>query len=93
MEVADIFSRFMDMARDDPRIGPSHISVFMAILYFYRQQQANPLHVTRREIMNQAKISSLVTYSKCIRQLSDGRYIKYQVSFVNLRGCLISLFG
>ena len=30
----------MDRVGDDHRIGPTHISLFLAILYFYRKQES-----------------------------------------------------
>ena len=83
---------FMDMARDDPRIGPSHISLFMAILYSYKQQEYEmPVSVYSRDLMKQAKISAMGTYHKCMRDLKDAGYIQYIPSYNPVLGSLIYL--
>jgi hypothetical protein len=55
----------MDRVGEDHRIGPTHISLFLAILYFYRKQEyVMPIYVYRKELMKQAKISAIGTYHK-----------------------------
>ena len=83
---------FMDMVRDDPRIGPSHISLFMAILYAYKgQEYERPLSVYSRELMKQAKISAMGTYHKCMRDLKEAGYIQYIPSYNPVLGSLVYL--
>ena len=69
---------FMEMIKDDPRIGPSHISLFLAILYSCKKQGFRmPISIYSKEIMKQAKMRGTGTYHKCIRDLKDYGYIKY----------------
>ena len=83
---------FMDVAKDDPCIGPSHISLYLAILYLNKEHEfEKPVSVYSRELMKQAKISAIGTYHKCIRDLKDAGYIKYIPSYNPVLGSMIYL--
>ncbi|MGN6212073.1 hypothetical protein [Parafilimonas sp.] len=83
---------FMEMIREDPRIGPSHISLYMAILYAYRQQDSRiPISVFSRDLMKQAKISGGATYHKCLQDLTQCGYIRYVPSYNPMLGSLVYL--
>jgi len=70
--------RFLEAIRDDPCIGPSHISLFLAISYRANLEGWHmPIRVFAKQLMSQAKICGLATYSKCIRDLQDRGYIRY----------------
>ena len=72
---------FYELVLEDPRIGPAHISLYIALLHLYGLGAGkNPLPIQRRQIMPLAKISSRSTYYKCIRDLHDFGYIKYRPS-------------
>jgi hypothetical protein len=78
----DVLHNFFGAIREDPRIGTSHISVFMALYMIWRQNSgAFSFLATRREVMTVAKISGLATYHKCIRELHSYGYITYRPSF------------
>ena len=82
----------MDRVREDHRIGPTHISLFLAILYFYRKQgYPNEVCIYRSELMKQAKIFAIGTYHKCMRDLQEGNYIRYMPSYNSLMGSLVYL--
>jgi hypothetical protein len=86
-----IFS-FMDGVGEDHRIGPTHISLFLAILYFYREQGCSmPIYVYRKELMKQAKISAVATYHKGMRDLVEYGYIGYVPSYNPVLGSLVYL--
>ncbi len=92
MDLSMALYDFMDMARDDPRIGPTHISLFMAILYSYQQQQcAMPVSVFSKDLMKKAKIAGIGTYYKCMRELKEGGYIKFTPSYNPFLGSLVYL--
>jgi hypothetical protein len=82
----------MDKVGEDHRIGPTHISLFLAILYFYRKQEyAMPIYVYRKELMKQAKISSFGTYHKGMRDLKLYGYIGHVPSYNPVLGSLVYL--
>lgn len=83
---------FFHSIRDDSRIGPVHISLFMAIIQFWKDNEyKSPICVFGHELMNLAKISGVATYHKCIHQLEEYGHIKYQPSFDRFVGSLIYL--
>lgn len=73
---------FYDAIKDDSRIGPTHISLYMAIFQLYNLKQfCNPINITRVCLMDTAKISGLATYHKCIKDLHEFGYIQYVPSY------------
>lgn len=88
----DFIYRFMDAAGDDPRIGPAHISLYLAVLHFYRKQEwQNPVCVFARDLMRQAKIGSSRTYHACLKDLREGGYLGYVPSCNPFLGSLVYL--
>lgn len=81
MQVNEL-SAFFEAIRDDNRISPTHIALFMALFQCWHQQAfQTPVHISRREIMALAKISGLATYHRCIKELDQYGYIRYTPSF------------
>jgi hypothetical protein len=73
---------FMEQAKTDPRIGPLHISLYMAIFYLWvRQGRNGPAQFTARELMPAAKIMGGTAFYRYIRQLDAYGYIIYEPSF------------
>lgn len=92
MPVSDFLYGFMDLVGDDPRIGPAHISLYLAVLHFYRKQdRQNPICVFARDLMKQAKIASSRTYHTCLRDLREGGYLGYIPSCNPFLGSLVYL--
>lgn len=72
---------FFNATAEDPRVGPLHVSLFMAILHFYKKQNCiAPIPVTSKEVMKHAKISSACTYHRYIKELHTYGYIYYEPS-------------
>jgi hypothetical protein len=81
---------FLDAIAEDPRIAPNHISLFMSVLFFYRQQEfKSPISVYSKELMKHAKISGVATYHKCIQELHNYGFIHYVPSYNPDLGSLI----
>jgi len=86
--------QFMEQARVDPRVGPLHVSLFVALYYLSEKQGAHdPVLFTGRELMPIAKIGGGTPFYRCIKQLHAYGYIVYEPSFnaslksrVSLRG-------
>ena len=82
MERIPELSLFYQRIRNDHRIGPTHISLYMAVFQLYNQNGfSNPIPINRALLMELSKISGLATYHKCIKELMEFRYIDYQPSF------------
>ncbi len=80
-EVKELTS-FYSAIRDDHRIGSTHISLYMALFQFYNLNKfQNPIRITRARVMEVAKINGLATYHKCIKDLNEFGYIRYEPSY------------
>ena len=78
MEITD----FMDRAEKDSRLGPIHVSLYLAILYCWiRQGGRGPARVSGKELMPLAKIGGPTPMYKSLRELHEYGYIEYQPSF------------
>ena len=83
-------SDFVRAASDDPRLGPLHISLYVAILDFYNEGAGVvPVSVFSKMLMKRSKISSHDTYHRYIRELHNYGYIHYIPSYNPLLGSLI----
>lgn len=75
----------------DKRLMPTHVSLFTALLIcWHRSGHAHPFSVTRKTLMDYAKIASIATYHKCIRELDGYGYIRYRPSYHPVKGSEIS---
>jgi len=82
MEQVKELTSFYSAIKSDPRIGTTHISLYMALFQFYNLNRlSNPILITRTAVMEVAKISGLATYHKCMKDLNDFGYIKYEPSY------------
>lgn len=83
-------SDFFEAIETDARISITHIGVYAALLRYRIQNDfTNPIQVFSHEIMSIAKLSSAITYHKCVRQLSEYGYIRYEPSFNRTKGSKI----
>ncbi len=90
MKTNESLSQFLKGIREDGRIGPTHISLFVAILQFAEERQMhNPICVFSKELMELAKISGAGTFYKNIWQLHEYGYIRYIPSYNHFLGSLI----
>lgn len=79
METSTILSRFFSAIEKDPRIGISHIGLFVTLLSM--RQPCGTVEVFSSEIMAAAKIASTATYQKLIHELHQSGYVRYQPSY------------
>lgn len=94
MDNSKVIYGFMEMVREDPRIGPSHISLYISILYYYKIRGCRmPVSIYSKELMRQAKISGMATYLKCMRDLNELGYIRYIPSYNPVLGSLVYLLN
>jgi hypothetical protein len=82
---------FIRVVSSDPRIGPTHISLYVVIYFLIRAQNAERIRVQCRELMQAAKIGGIATFNKCIRDLHSFGYVEYKPSFDRYRGSTVSL--
>lgn len=85
-------NRFLHEATKDERLLPSHISLYVAMVSLWRKSNFDKaFRIARRDLMQLSHISSIATYHKCIRQLDEYGYIKYQSSYNYYKGCQVQL--
>ena len=61
-----------------PDCSPFHVSLYIALFRFWNQNRfVNPLSVYRTDLMKAAKIGSVNTYGKCLKQLDSWKLIRY----------------
>ncbi len=73
---------FYETIAEDSRITTTHISLYVAIRYSWEHQGCTVLlELNRAMIMQLAKISSPVTYRKCLHELHEFGYIQYAPFF------------
>lgn len=81
---------FLNAVREDNRISPVHISLFMAIIQHWNESNfQSPICVFSKDLMQFAKISGVATYHKSMRELHEYGYIKYEPSYNHFSGSLI----
>jgi hypothetical protein len=82
MKAQDDIVRFMERARGDPRIGPLHISLYLAIFYYsMRQDSEGPVMCSAKDLVALAKITGGTPYYRRMKQLHRYGYIVYEPSF------------
>jgi hypothetical protein len=83
---------FFDRIVHDPTLNPTHISLYIVLFHLWDINRfLNPISITRDEVMHISKICSKTTYHKCMRELDDKGYVKYQPSFNPYKGSLVFL--
>jgi hypothetical protein len=77
----------------DPRLTPFHISLYISLFRRWNLNYFNnPISISRDEMMKMAKIGSVNTYTKCLKELHLWNYIRYEPSYNPHKGSLIYLY-
>lgn len=80
---------FLQLVADDPRICGSHISLYVALHSITSDHKDGmPLTIFGRQMVQKARISRR-TYDKCIRELMEFGYIRYEPSNDPAKGSLV----
>lgn len=89
-----MINTFIKNAEKDPRLSPSHISVFIALIFQWeRTGQVKKFRVFSYDVMPMAKVSSRSTYFKCVGDLNDAGYLRYQPSKYKHEASSIEFIG
>jgi len=87
-------SDILQKASQDHRLKPTHLTVYIGLFQQWAQERfLNPFPIGSRNTMALAKISSRVTYHKCIKELHDLGYIYYCPSYDYYKGTLVYMSG
>lgn len=77
---------------EDERLTPWHISLYYALFHSWNCAKfQNPLSINRTEMMQAAKIGSVNTYTKALKQLHLWGYIEYFPSRSALKGSIVHM--
>lgn len=82
MERKLLMSDFIVQASAIEKLQLSHMSLFLAIYHQWKISEfIQPIKITRQMLMNDSKIKSFATYSKCMTDLNDLGFITYKPSY------------
>lgn len=77
---------FRHRYKADHRINAQHVSLYMALFWEWNDYHfQNPINIVRDTIMVVAKIGSVNTYTRCIKELHQWDYVHYHPSRNSLR--------
>lgn len=89
-----IIAAFYARAKEDHRSTATHQSLYLALLYCYQQGgYREVITISRRELMPLARIQSVATYHKCIRELKHFGYIEYHPTYNYYKGSQVRLLN
>ncbi|MEP0938186.1 MAG: hypothetical protein ABJQ84_01590 [Ekhidna sp.] len=78
---------------NDDRLQSNHISLYLALFQFWNINRfQTPIIIIREELMRLSKIGSANTYTKCIKQLDEWGYIRYEPSYNPMQGSRVHLY-
>jgi hypothetical protein len=90
MDLTNQLLGFYGAIASNEKISSTHISLYMAILKNWIDNQSqNPVTIKRDLLMKSAKISSRITYNHCMWDLHDYEYIRYEPSFNFFSGSVV----
>ncbi len=74
-------SGFLKAIRDECRIGPIHICLYVVLFDMYAKQSfQNPVTVFSKDAMRLSKILSRDSYTRCIKELAEMGHIRVESS-------------
>jgi hypothetical protein len=78
MNKLKLLHTFLQRSRNDKRLAPCHISLYLGIFQrWVATEFQNPMRVVREELMGLSKVTGKNTYYKVIRELHEFGYIEY----------------
>jgi hypothetical protein len=92
MEAANQIGIFFTAISKDGRIRTRHICLYMVLVKFWMSNEfQNPFPVSRSRLMKASKIASPTVYHKCIKELKEYGYIRYEPSYHPVEGSRVYL--
>ena len=81
MELFPPLTNFYTAIAEDPRIGTTHVSIYLALLQQWNVNGGvNPFQIERTAVMKIAKINARHTYNRCMNDLKAFGYLAYTPS-------------
>jgi hypothetical protein len=76
------YARLVKRMEKDNRLLPTHLSLFTGLFVCWQRNGFDcPFSVTRKTLMAFSKVASIATYHKCIKELDEYGYIRYEPSY------------
>jgi hypothetical protein len=83
---------FYQKAITDERLLPTHMALYFALFWSWQLSgYQNIITIYRKELMPIARINSIATYHKCIKDLTQFGYIDYKPSYNYYKGSQVFL--
>ncbi|SEA25723.1 hypothetical protein SAMN05443667_10314 [Flavobacterium gillisiae] len=85
---------FFNKVSKDKILNQTNVSLYIALFQFWNCNRfKNPISNYRDEMMLTSKISSKVTYHKCLKNLRSLGYFNYEPSYNPFKGSQVYLFN
>jgi hypothetical protein len=86
-------NRVFEQIISDQRLTPFHVSLYFSLFQYWNIAKfRNPISISRDDQMNASKIGSVNTYLRCLKELDQWGYIRYEPSHNPMKGSLVYLF-
>lgn len=81
------------MLADNQRLTPHHASLYFVLFQYWNLNHfRNPISISREEVMRLSTIGSVNTYLKCLKELHEWNYIRYNPPHNPQRGSKVHLY-
>jgi hypothetical protein len=87
-------STVIEKFSEDDRLNTAHVSLYLALFQLWNLNRfKNPISINRAEVMKISKIGSKGTYHRCLNDLNNWSYLKYEPSHNPLKGSIVYMFN
>ena len=87
-------NKFFEKVYEDDRLNATHISIYMALFQLWNVARfTDEFLINRNDVMRLSKIGSKNTYHKCLKELTQWKYIKYTPSHNPTIGSKIYMYN
>lgn len=91
-DVSFKLAMFIKDAISDERISRTQLSLYIALLNCWREQNCEErFKITRKLLMKQSKIPAISTYHRCLKNLISFGYIEYEPTYDHYKGSKVKL--
>ena len=87
------FRNVYDHLINDDRCGPQHFTLYFALFGVWNHYRFSAsIPIVREDLMRQARIGSVKTYTKCMYDLHVWDYLRYEPNFNSHKGTKVYMF-
>ena len=78
---------------EDDRLSSNHLMLYLTLFHHWNRNRFKEyFYINRSDIMNESRIKSLTTYTRCMRELESWGYLGYYPSFNSITGTKICIY-